>query len=78
MWTNHDRRGRVGARRRTREGLCGHDRILRRGEDMGLYFAGDSLTGRARVPLALKSGLATARRLVARTSGKRVVIRKAS
>lgn len=49
---------------------------VQQGEDLGLYLAGDTLTGRARVPLALKSGLATARRLVARTSGKRVVTRR--
>lgn len=38
---------------------------LRRGEEAGLFVAGDGMMGRGRVPLAIKSGLVTARRLVA-------------
>ena len=36
------------------------------GEAVGLFLAGDGLAGRGRVPLALKSGLATARRILRR------------
>jgi len=38
--------------------------VLRRGEAQGLYFAGDALSGRGRIPLAIKSGLEAARRLL--------------
>lgn len=37
--------------------------VIRRGEEIGLHVAGDALSGRGRMPLAIKSGLETARRL---------------
>ena len=39
---------------------------LKQGESYGLFFAGDGLAGRGRLPLAIKSGLDTAKRLIAR------------
>ncbi len=44
-------------------------KALEKGEASGLYFAGDGLVGRGRIPLAIKSGLACARKLCARPRG---------
>lgn len=38
---------------------------LQQAESCGIFFAGDGLVGRGRVPLAIKSGLATAKKLAA-------------
>ena len=40
--------------------------VLRTAEQEGLYFAGDALFGRGRIPLAIKSGLEAARHLADR------------
>ena len=44
-------------------------RALEEGEAIGLYFAGDGMVGRGRIPLAINSGLACARKMCARSLG---------